>query len=248
MGTPIWPIEGVALDSTGDMVASSLADVALGVQTTVGVIETATGDIAGIKAVTDVLPNAGALTTISTAVAKIDSAAASGLSGTPGSLAYRIEKLEDKDFGWERWLGLAAAPSGEVHRADAIGTTTAPFQIDAGNVTWGTWLQILGSSDTPRTGGNTRYGLRRVLLTVFERKNVTHFIQIGFGTSGAAALSAGTYTELMIRPAPTQARVIPVDVNVIRQLVTTKAWARCWAIGADTGTIDFWIALREYVA
>jgi hypothetical protein len=26
MGTPIWPIEGVALDSTGDMVSGSLAD------------------------------------------------------------------------------------------------------------------------------------------------------------------------------------------------------------------------------
>ena len=30
MGTPIWPIEGVALDSTGDLVADSLGDVVSG--------------------------------------------------------------------------------------------------------------------------------------------------------------------------------------------------------------------------
>jgi hypothetical protein len=59
MATPIWPQEGVAVDSTGDMVANSLADRVVSIQTT----QTSdSADITAIKAVTDVIPDAGALT------------------------------------------------------------------------------------------------------------------------------------------------------------------------------------------
>lgn len=44
MATPIWPIEGVALDSTGDLVAGSLGDVAQGINTETDKIDGAATD------------------------------------------------------------------------------------------------------------------------------------------------------------------------------------------------------------
>jgi hypothetical protein len=85
---------------------------------------------------------------------KIDVAAADGLLGVADSVAYRVADVERHLLNWERWMGLAAVPVGETHRADSITDNPDPFQADAGNDDWGAWLQILGSSDTPVIAGN----------------------------------------------------------------------------------------------
>jgi hypothetical protein len=186
------------------------------------------------------------INTLDSATDKIDGAATDGLAGTSNSLAYRVHEIERHLHSWERWFGLSGAPSGETHRAQRVGTTSTAFQIDAGNNTWGSWLQVLGSSDTPAVTGQAKFDLHRIAVTAIERANAIHFVQLAFGTSGAVALAATTYTELVFEPTVVQGRVAPIDIITRRQDAGTKAWARCWVVGQNTGTVDFFIGLHEY--
>jgi hypothetical protein len=101
-------------------------------------------------------------------------------------------------------------------------------------------VQVLGSSDTAQ-----KYDLHRLLITATER-NLVYVVQIGFGTSGAAALSAGTYTEAPFLPASNLVDSGPVDVQSRRQAAGTKAWARCICPGQNTATLDLMIGLHYY--
>ena len=190
--------------------------------------------------------DAGLSATDTAALAKIDALATNGLSGTNNSLAYRIGEVERHFHGWERWFGLAGTPDAEVKRADAIGTTVAPFVIDAGNATWGNWLQILGSSDTPASVGSAKFDLHKIMIVDVERDNSIHFLQIAAGTSGAAALTAGTYTEFVFKPQAVNTEETPFELMMRRQNAGTKVWARVLAVGADTGTVSFFVGLHEY--
>lgn len=164
------------------------------------------------------------------------------------SIEAEIEEVEHHLHNWERWFGLSGSPSGETHRAQRIGITTTPFQVDAGNNTWSSWLQILGSSDTPADTGKLFFDLHRLMIVAVENANNVHFIQIGLGSSGAAALSAGTYSELVFQPQSVQGQQTILDVLVDRVAVTTKTWLRLWVVGQNTSTMDFFFGLHEYDA
>lgn len=179
-------------------------------------------------------------------VSKIDSAATDGLAGVSNSLAYRVHEIERHFHGWERWMGLAASPSGETHRADSIVDNVNPFVIDAGNNTWGSWVQILGSSDTPVDTGMVKYDLHQIDIVAAETANVVYFIQIAFGETAAGALTAGTYTELVFIPQSANGRPAPIPMISRRQNAGTKAWARNLARGTNTATLSFYIGLHEY--
>jgi len=177
---------------------------------------------------------------------KIDSVATDGLEGTVDSLSYRVHEAERHLHSYEHWFGAATAPDGEVHVADHAGDTTTAFQMDAGNDTWGSWLQILGSSDTPHLAGTVCYDLHRLSVVAVESPNTTHMVQVAFGESGAAALTAETYTELVFRPQTVQGQEVILDMQAKRIIAGIKAWARAWAIGQNTSTVDLFFALHEY--
>ena len=176
---------------------------------------------------------------------KVDSAATRGLLGVEDSLAYRIHELERHLHSYERWFELAAVPNGTIHRGDAIGTGAGAFQIDAGNDVYGAWVQVLGSSDTPAIAGSTHYNVHRINVEATERA-FTYVIQIGFGVTGAAALTAGTYTEVPFTPATNLIDSGPIIVQTRRQTAGTLAWARCICPGQNTATMDFYIGIHEY--
>jgi len=180
-----------------------------------------------------------------TDVNKIDAEATLGLAGTGNSLAYRVHEIEKHFHNNERWIGLAAVPSGETHRADSDGMI--PFQMDAGNDTWGSWLQIVGSTDFPITAGMVKRDAHRILITDVERDKQITRIQIIGGESAdiAANLAAGNYTEFMVTPQK-DSKQTPVDFMTGRALSAVKGWARCWVNGQNTGTIDFFIGVHEY--
>jgi hypothetical protein len=175
-----------------------------------------------------------------------DTVVTTGLLGTEDSLAYRVHEIERHLHHYERWFGAAGAPSGETHVADRIGTTSASFQADAGNDTWGTWLQVLGSSDTPADAAQAKYDFHRVMITAVENANSVHFIQIALGTSGAAALAAGDYTEFVFQPQSVQGQQTIVTFNIRRCDDGTKAWVRAWVVGANTSTVNFFVGIHEY--
>lgn len=177
---------------------------------------------------------------------KVDNAATDGLAGTSNSLAYRVHELERHFHNYERWFGLAAVPNGEVHRADTITDNVEPFQIDAGNDTWGSWVQVMGSSDTPNITDSTHYDPHQIDIVAVETANVVYFVQLGYGASGAASLTAGTYTEFVFIPQSANGRPAAIAVLMRRATAGTLVWARTLARGTNTSTLDFYIGIHEY--
>ena len=69
---------------------------------------------------------------------KLDEQATSGLLGTVDSLAYRIHEIERHLHSAGSWFGAANTPS-DTHKADRIGTCTAPFELDGGDSSSTCW-------------------------------------------------------------------------------------------------------------
>jgi hypothetical protein len=174
----------------------------------------------------------------------IDSAATNGLTGTSNSLAYRVAVLGRYAHSSGRWFGTAATPSGEDHVADRVGSNSGAFRLDAGDNAWGAWVQILGATDTPADAGKVYFDPHELVITAAER-TALYYIQIGRGASGAAALTAGTYTELALDLTDRGGGAI-VSVQSGRAPAGSKLWARCMCPGQNTATVDFVIGLHEY--
>jgi len=154
-----------------------------------------------------------------------------------------IEEIENHLHSWGRWYGKATTPSA-THFADRIGSDNGSFQIDAGNDTWGTWVQLLGSGDT---SGLPFFDLHRIQITASERSN-RYDIQIGYGASGAGALTAGTYDEFPFIADSAAVRTDVREIQCDRSPAGSLWWARCKCAGQNTATLDFLIGLHPYPA
>lgn len=179
-------------------------------------------------------------------LSKIANADAGGLAATSGSLTYGIGEAERHFHSYESWFGAAASPSGETHVADRIAKDIGSFQLDAGNDTWGSWVQILGSSDTPARAGNVKFDFHKLFVTAVERAATVYFLQFAFGADGDTALAAGTYTEIVYRSGAAVQREAPVNIQTRRITAGTKVWARCLSYDQNTGTINFYVGIHEY--
>lgn len=188
--------------------------------------------------------SASDITTIMTETEKIDGAAVDGLSGVGNSLAYKVAEIERHLHSGARWFETAAVPDPTDHVADAIGSGGGAFQLDSGNQTWGSWVQILGATDTPTVEGKTHFDPHLMSIEDNERAG-TYFIQFTRGASGDAGLAAGNYTELAFDLTSKAGGVI-VPVQTGRAPVGSLLWARCMTPAFDTGTIDIYIGLHEY--
>jgi len=175
-----------------------------------------------------------------TQLAKLDGAAVLGLLGVNNSLAYRVHEIERHLHNYPRWFGVAAAPSG-TRKADPVGQAIAPFVIDGGNKVYGTWVQLLGSDDTL-----LRYDLHKLMISATETPSLIHFIQIGFGVSGAQALTDGTYSEFVYRSVAAASNQTPVEIMTRRQAAGTLAWARVLAYETNTSTVSFYFGAHFY--
>ena len=155
-----------------------------------------------------------------------------------------ILETERHLHSYERWFETAAVPDAEDHVADRIGSGSGVFQIDAGNDTWGDWLQILGSSDTPAQAGRVYFDPHSFIVEDTERAS-TYFIQMTRGASGDAGFAAGQYTEF-VYGASVQKDTGIIDVHTGRAPVGVKLWIRCVCPGQNTGTLDFYFGIHEY--
>ncbi len=177
--------------------------------------------------------------------AQLDNAATLGLLGTHDSLSYRVHEAERHLHSAGSWFGTAAVPSGETHVADRIGPGIDPFVIDAGNNDWGSWVQILGSSDTPARTGLAYYDPHEILIEDTEHNTATYFIQFTRGASGAVGYAAGHYTEFVIGSDGARFKGI-TRVQTGRAPAGDKLWARCLCPGQNTSEIDFYMGIHEY--
>ena len=176
---------------------------------------------------------------------KVDSAATDGLAGVHNSLAYRVHEIERHMHSYERWLEVAAAPAGTTHVADPAGTGAGAWTIDAGNLAYGDWVHIVGSTDTPIIAGSAYYDPHKILVTDTER-NAIYVLQFGFGVTGAAALLAGTYSEVPFYPAANLVDSGPMEIQSRRHAAGDMMWVRCICPGFADGELDFIIGIHEY--
>jgi len=186
-------------------------------------------DIAAIKAVTDNLPDAGALTSISNETDKIDSAATDGLGGTSNSLAYRANEIERHLHNVERWWGALAAPD-ETNAIEA--NVDRPFVAISGNDDWGAAIPICGTDDNPVLGTDAKFDCHRIEVTDLDDDTSPWRVRIIWGTGTSAdAIAAGQWTEVMVttNAVPgSRAGGSPVDIIMRRENIGVKIWAQVW--------------------
>lgn len=159
-----------------------------------------------------------------------------------------VTEVEKHHHNQEKWFGLAAVPDAELHRADRITDVSTSFQADAGNDTWGVWLQVLGSSDTPVRAGKTKFDFHEIIVVSHERNTTEYDMQIVCGESAgiAAKLVSEDFTELTMVTGAGNSETGPILFIQDRIDSGSKVWVRIRANGADTGTLDFKIGLHEY--
>jgi hypothetical protein len=174
----------------------------------------------------------------------------SGIGGTlDGRILAGVIENEGHIHNWEKWFGLAASADAELHVADRMGPAIAPFQLIAGNLTWGSWVQILGTNDTPASTGMTLFDGHRVI--VIDTDSVNPFIiQVVGGESAgiAAQLAAENFSEFPFVSGTNNNDSGITDIISHRIDVGTKVWARACCIGSNGSTIDLYFGIHEYIA
>ena len=177
-------------------------------------------------------------------IRKIDSAPALGLTGAVDSVAYRAAEIDRHSHHYTRVFGLAAAPAGETHRADEITTDPEPFEIDAGNDTWGAWVQVFGTTDTP--SGWIYFDPAEINIVSAETANVVYLIQMAAGVSGAAGLSAGTYSDRVFTPQSANGRPAALLFGLRRRPAGTALWMRTLCRGTNTSKLGIYLDMHGY--
>jgi len=158
-------------------------------------------------------------------------------------IKHAAEEVEHHVHNYETSFGEAVSPSGETHVADRM--ADSPFQVTSGNDTWGAWVQVLGSEDTPFRAGSIKFDLS--YIHVIDSNDATIFkIQVGLGASGAAALAADDITELYYKRGAANNTAFQTLLLDKRKDCGTKAWARVWAVGVNAKTLELMFGLHEY--
>lgn len=219
-------------------------------------------DLAAIRAVTDNLPDGGSLTTITDETDKIDSAQTDGLLGTPGSLAYETEIVENHIHTRERWFGKRAVPTADNWADD----TYTPFTTTSGaQWVYGNGENVLGPLDTPSmqtlSVDNKYFDIHRLLVT--DANSTSEYkMRIICGPNDGSmtmneCIAAGRYTEVMLKMDASVQQVPhgPVEIKMPRRPCGPKGppaegtviWIQCKCADAVANKyIDFYVGIHEY--
>ena len=165
--------------------------------------------VTAIDAVTALIPDAGALTSI--------------------AQADELEELEQHFHNVSRAWGAVAAPD-ETNAIEA--NVNRPFAAASGNNTWGAAIPILGTADNPVLAGMTQFDFRQLLITDLDDITTPWRIRIIWGTGTSAdAVAAGQWTEEMVQSNAVpgnRAGAVPLLVTMPRVTVGWKLWAQAW--------------------
>jgi len=159
-----------------------------------------------------------------------------------GNMKQEVYETETHLHSSGKWFEQAAVPTA-THKADRIGAGL-PFEIDAGNDDWGTWIEILGSGDTPVSADSLFFDPHQMLVNDTEGANL-YYIQMTRGDDPAVAWAAGRGTEFPYN-ATVQKETGIIKVQTGRAPTGSRIWARCKAPGVNTAWIKFLIGLHEY--
>lgn len=163
-----------------------------------------------------------------------------------------IVEVEHHLHNYERWMGALSSPTGETDIASndftAAGYGVFAVSTGASAYQYGSWVQILGSNDTPVIPGMAKFDLHRIEPDGGSTSNSVDFrIQIAFGgdTDGSSALATGDYTEFPYWE-NTQTQQQPIAIMTKRWAAGTKVWARAASVQSGPNTFSFWYGMHEY--
>ena len=160
-----------------------------------------------------------------------------------------VDEINERFHTSERWMGLHSTPVGEVTISRRLtGSDINPFVLAASGFVhqFGSWVQVLGSGDTPTFAGKTEFDIPRVLVAGSSLANDLYTIQIAVGESAdlTAKLANNEYEEFIYQ-APATANASGIcDIGHKKYNSGTKVWMR--TNGVATSTISLYYALREY--
>ncbi len=212
-------------------------------------------DVTDIKTVTDqLLAIIGALDDAGSLA--VDTSTIVALARKSAKEAWETEHhFHNGDFGF----GVAASPSGETHIADRVGTgaagaEAAPFVLDAGNDDWGSWTQVMGSSDTPVTEASTatHYDMNEMTVVATEDDDQRYMWQMVVQEDAPADDpqdgDKATEGEFYIHAAALFGNpVLPTRIFRCYRVATgTKAWMRLRAPNQNTSTASFYLYMHPY--
>ncbi len=183
-------------------------------------------------------------------ILKIDKLATLGLNGVSNSLAYRVHEIEKHFHSREVWLGEHSSRNAEVDCGERDVIT--PFQVDAGNDVYGTTpLCIIGTGDVPISAGYVKLDLHRMVVVDVEAQADLdiHKVQLIWGSGTVAdAISADQISDIPPFVPERGAAFTVMEIMMPRITIgTDKVWIRHWVNGTNTGTMDFFIGIHEYV-
>jgi hypothetical protein len=186
-------------------------------------------------------------------VPQIESQRTAGLFSEPDSISHQNAVLLAHFLSYSRVMAKAVTPIGNRHVADSISMipqSLLAFTANAGNNTYGPWVQILGDDDTGfPSGGENIYEFYEIIgVDVYKANQSAPFgIIVAFGENPDSSLTAGNYFDTIYMPG------IPPSIlsdhtlsTCIRQRVGTKAWLKTWAYGKTSGVLDFYITIIGY--
>lgn len=171
---------------------------------------------------------------------KIDGLATDGLSGVEDSLAYRVEELEQHFHSAERWYGS----DGDNTASTANNLT--PFELEAGtDGAYGTEILLFAANDisgSDFTGTPVKYDAHRLEVTG-SSANAIYILQFYCGLTDFA--SAELCTEVPYSKSTAAGALVPVNVQMGRQVVANKLWGR---VKSETNgaTIEFLMGIHAY--
>ena len=136
----------------------------------------------------------------------------------------------------------------ENHVADRMDGVITALTLTAGNETFGSWLQVLGSDDTPVTTGSVKFDLHRIIVTDTNDTDI-FIIQIVTGESAgiAAKLLAEDFDEFPYISATNNNDSGISEIIDKRCDVGEKVWMRCANVGGNGTTLEFYLGIHEYV-
>lgn len=206
-------------------------------------------NLAALASVLGALTDAGSLA--------LDTATVVALAREAAKESWEIERhFHAGDFGF----GAAAVPAGETHIADRVGSGAAgaeiaPFVLDAGNDDWGTWTQVLGSSDTPTAvvASATHFDFNEMTIVATEDDEQRYMWELVVQEDAPADdPQNGDYAtsgEFYIQAAAVQGSpVLPTRIfRCYRRPVATKIWMRLRAPNLNTSTASFYLYGHFYI-
>ena len=115
------------------------------------------------------------------------------------SLAYRVAEIERHLHSHARWVGMRVPQTATLWADDSL----TPFRATSGNNTYGAdpgdAALVLGLGDMPRQAGMLHFDPHKVLIVSLSHDSPYKLRVIHGPGTMAAAITAGAYSETMVK-------------------------------------------------